>query len=75
VYKFFPNGRYVSVRRWVKVEDAAKIASDTIKSQEAGDGRIVKVIITDGGDCTVLEWNFGLGVVWPPIVREASNIH
>ncbi len=29
-------------------------------------GTIQRVIITDGGDCTVFEWKHGAGVTWPP---------
>jgi hypothetical protein len=42
---------------------AAKAITDRLAARE---GRVQRVIITDGGDCTVFEWKHGAGVTWPP---------
>jgi hypothetical protein len=65
VSQFFPDGSYEYVCRWV----AAEAAFDTFKrlTQSVGArlGTTVRVIITDGGDCTNAEWKFGEGLTYP----------
>jgi len=42
---------------------AAKAITDRLAARE---GRVQRVIITDGGDIIVFEWKHGAGVTWPP---------
>jgi hypothetical protein len=64
VCQFFKNGHYEYVRRWVSAEEAVEAAKHYCNSVGAGLGTTVRVIITDGGDCTNFEWQFGKGVVF-----------
>lgn len=65
VYQFFPNGSYEASARFVDAETAVKRAKALTETVGARLGTTVKVIITDGGDCTNFEWKFGEGVVYP----------
>ena len=49
---------------------AAKAITDRLAAHE---GRVQRVIITDGGDCTVFEWRHGAGVTFPPPCRAERN--
>jgi hypothetical protein len=66
VYQFFENDTQERVREFVSVEEAAKAFGHYTNSVGARMGITVRVIITDGGDCTVAEWKFGEGIVFPP---------
>lgn len=68
VYQFFPDGGYEKVRELVSTEEAVKAAKHYCTSVGARIGTTVKVIITDGGDCTCFEWLYGKGIVFPPKV-------
>ena len=63
VVQFFPNGRCEYVRRFVSVEEAAQAFKHYTTSVAAGRGMVTRVIITDAGDCTNAEWQFGKGLV------------
>lgn len=66
VVQFFTDGSYEYVRRWVTIEEAIKAATHYCTSVGARMALTVRVIITDGGDCTCFEWKYGEGVVYPP---------
>ena len=66
VYQFFENDTYEQVREFVTVEEAAKAFGHYTTSVGARIGVTVRVIITDGGDCTVAEWVHGKGITFPP---------
>jgi hypothetical protein len=66
VYQFFEDGSYEMVRQFVGPEEAVKAAKHYTTSVAARMGITVRVIITDGGDCTAFEWKYGEGVVFPP---------
>lgn len=66
VYQFFENGAYEQVRTFVSAEEAVKAFQHYTTSVAARMGITVRVIITDGGDCTNAEWKFGEGVTYPP---------
>jgi hypothetical protein len=66
VCQFFENGNYEYVRRFVPAEDAVKAFRHYITSLSAQLGFTVRVIITDGGDFTNMEWKYGEGIVFPP---------
>jgi len=65
VCQFFEDGSYEYVRRFVSAEEAMKAVQHYITSVGARLGTTVRVIITDGGDCTNFEWKFGEGVTFP----------
>jgi hypothetical protein len=66
VVQFFEDGSYEYVRRYVDAEEAVKTAHHYCYSVGARCGTTVKVIITDGGDCTNFVWEYDKGVVYPP---------
>lgn len=66
VAQFFENGQYGYEIRFVDEETAVKIAKRIIESVGGRIGTTQRVIITDGGDCTVFEWKHSEGIVFPP---------
>lgn len=66
VYQFFEDGSYERVRQFVSVEEAAKAADHYCHSIAVTLGIVVRVIVTDGGDCICFEWKRGEGIVFPP---------
>ena len=64
-YQFFPDGYHEVLCRFVRAEQAMEAARMVIQSIGGRIGTTQRVIITDGGDCTVFEWKHGEGVVWP----------
>ena len=73
VCQFFDTGEYEYVRRWVGIEEAVKAAKHYSESVGARIGIVVKVIVTDGGDCTNLVWEFGQGLTYPTREMLASR--
>ena len=69
VCQFFKDGNYEYVRRWVSSEEAVTAFKHYATSVGAKMGMTKRVIITDGGDCTNMEWIYGQGLTYPP--REA----
>jgi hypothetical protein len=65
VYWWDPQGEYYSERRFIIAEEAVKLAQSLASRPAALLGLIRMIRITDGGDCTVFEWQFGKGVVFP----------
>lgn len=72
VYQFFPEGDYEKVVEFVDSETAVKVACRLSESVGGKLGTTRRIIITDGGDCIVFEWEFGKGVTFPP--RPANTI-
>jgi hypothetical protein len=66
VYQFLVEGIQERVRHFVSAEEAMKAAQHYCTSVAARMGITERVIVTDGGDCTVFEWKKDEGVVWPP---------
>jgi len=73
VYQFFPNGTNENVRAYVDAEEAVKAAKHCCTSVGARIGTTVRVMITDGGDFCVFEWEFGKGITFPPELREKET--
>jgi hypothetical protein len=71
VCQFFKDGTYEYVRRWVGAEEAVKTARHYCQCPAADLGIVVKVIITDGGDCTNFCWMAEDGLVFPTPERSA----
>lgn len=72
VYQFFEDGSYECVREHVSPEAAVEAAQHYSTSVAAQIGVTVRVIITDGGDCTNFEWKFGEGVTYPTAEMRAA---
>lgn len=64
VYQFFENDLSECVREFVDAENAVRAAQHYTSSVAARMGVTQRVIITDGGDCTVFEWQYGKGIVF-----------
>lgn len=61
VCQFFVNDTYEYVRRFVSGEEAVKAFAHYTNNVATRTGIVVRVIITDGGDNTNLEWVAGKG--------------
>jgi hypothetical protein len=66
VCQFFPDGGHEYVRRWVTAKEAVEAFKHYSNSVGAQIGTTVRVIVTDGGDCTCMEWKLGEGYTFPP---------
>ena len=66
VWQFLSGGAQEKVRDGVGPEEAVKAAHHYTHNVAARLGLTERVIITDDGDCTVLEWRKGQGIVFPP---------
>ena len=66
VCQFFENGSYEYVRRFVDEREAATVFVHYTSCVGARIGTTRRVIVTDGGDCIVAEWEFGKGQTFPP---------
>lgn len=69
VAQWFPNGDYEYVRRFVGAEEAVYTAKHYCTCVGAKIGTTVRVMITDGGDHCVFEWNRDDGVTFPEQFR------
>ena len=65
VYQFFPDERYEPVARLIGAEEAVRLAKQLSESLGARLGTTRRIIITDGGDETVFQWEYGRGVTFP----------
>jgi hypothetical protein len=65
VCQFFKDGTYEYTRRFVPAEEAVLAFRHYCTSVAAKLGMTVRVIVTDGGDCTNMEWQYGKGIVFP----------
>lgn len=66
VCQWFPNGQYEYVRRFVGAEEALLAFRHYISSVGAKLGTTTEVRLTDGGDCTNMEWIREKGITYPP---------
>lgn len=67
-YAFFEDDCYEAVARFVDAGSAvmaAKRAIDVSARLPPAAAKIARVIVVDGGDCTVFEWRIGLGITFP----------
>jgi hypothetical protein len=65
VVEFFADGSHRYVERWLTGKDAVELAKFWTERPAAQLGFMTRVIITDGGDFTVFEWQQGKGVTFP----------
>jgi hypothetical protein len=61
VFQFFTDGSYEKVREFVPAQQAVEAFKHYSTSVGARCGIVERVIITDSGDCTNLEWRLGRG--------------
>jgi hypothetical protein len=66
VWLFFPDEMHVAECQWVDAKTAVSCFNDVIRRPAARGGFIRRVIITDGGDYTIAEWQYGRGLTFPP---------
>jgi hypothetical protein len=71
VYQFFKDNGSEQVAELVDMETAVDKFAHFSNSVGAKVGAVVRVIITDGGDCVNAEWKYGEGITYPP---ELKNI-
>lgn len=64
VCQFFINGTYEYVRRYVSAEEAVRAFKHYTDNVATKVGIIERVIITDGGDNTNIEWRAGKGFTY-----------
>jgi hypothetical protein len=66
VVQFFANDEtYEYVRRYVGAEEAIKAFHHYTNNVAVKMGVVKRVIITDGGDDTTMEWIHGKGITFP----------
>jgi hypothetical protein len=65
VCQFFENDFYEYTRRWVGAEEAILAFKHYTTNISAQMGLVLRVIITDGGDFTTMEWQYGKGITFP----------
>jgi hypothetical protein len=70
VVQFFVNDSYEYVRRNVTAEEAVKAAHHYVNNVATRAGIVVRVIITDGDDCTCFDWINGKGIVFPESLQN-----
>lgn len=66
ICQFFTDGTYEYVRRYLTLGEAVKAFAHYTSNVAVKMGIIEKVIITDGGDCTNVEWTKDRGITYPP---------
>lgn len=66
VCQFFVDGTHEYVRRYVEAKEAVAAFAHYTDNPASRIGLVRRVIITDGGDCIGMEWQYGKGIVWPP---------
>jgi len=65
VVQYFVDGKYEYTRRRVSTEEAVEAFKHYTISVGAKIGMTSRVMITDGDDCVVAEWQYGPGFVFP----------
>lgn len=66
VCQFFEDDSYEYVRRFVDAEQAVEAFKFYTNNVAASLGITRRVILTDGGDMTNAEWQYGKGITFPP---------
>jgi len=63
---FYPDGRYFYGDRQIDAETAVRRFKRACESPLARAGVWARIIVTDGGDFTNMEWKHGEGYTYPP---------
>jgi uncharacterized SAM-dependent methyltransferase len=61
VCQFFDDDSYEYTRRYVSLNEAIRAFVQYTNNVAVKLGIVERIIITDGGDCVVLEWKRGMG--------------
>ncbi len=64
VWLFFPDDNYIYEKRYLTAEEAVTLAKECTERPAAKAGFIDRITITDGGDFTCFEWQYGKGVTF-----------
>lgn len=67
---FFDDGGCEYFVRFVDPETAVRKFKSQTETVGARLGTTRRVIVTDGGDFTNMEWKFGEGITYPPELAE-----
>lgn len=67
---FFKDGSYAYQLRFVGGAEAVHCFKRQTETVAAKTGMVQKIIVTDGGDNTNAEWQFGKGITYPPPERK-----
>ena len=74
VIQFFKDGSYEKVRTFVSAEEAMNAFNYYTRNVASRLGITHRVIITDGGDCIALEWQYDRGIVFGlPSQKEPTD--
>ena len=73
VVEFYSDGYHAYVERRLDAKNAVNLAKRCTDAAMVASGFVVKVIITDGGDNTVFQWEHGKGVTFPPAEDRARE--
>ena len=65
VCEFFADDTHAYASRFVSMQQAVEQAMQLTRNVGARIGATTRIIVTDGGDDTVLEWQYGKGITWP----------
>jgi hypothetical protein len=74
VCQFFKDDYSEYVRRWVSSEEAIEATKHYITNVAATLGVTKRVIITDGGDFTVFEWQYGKGIIYKIDLEDDKGV-
>jgi hypothetical protein len=67
---WFMDGQYDYDVRFVSMERAVERANQIAHSIGGKLGTTTRIIVTDGGDSIVWEWQYGQGITFPPDLAE-----
>ena len=73
VCQFFIDDSYEYVRRFVDAKEAVLAFKHYSSSVGARLGTTKRVIVTDGGDCVNMEWQYGKGITYPPELATGNE--
>jgi hypothetical protein len=73
VCQFFEDGSYEYVRKHVDVQQAVDAFAHYTNNVASRMGITKRVIITDSGDCIVVEWQHEKGLVWPNTMEKVND--
>lgn len=69
LYIFDEDGRSIRPYLLIGLNEVMASTMQLITSPLAVTGMFHRIIITDGGDSTIFEWQYGKGIVYPPSIE------
>lgn len=73
LYWWDPDGSIHEELRFVGAEEAVKRSFTLANGPAAKMGIVKRIMITDGGDFCVFDWNSDAGVIWPDRESQVDN--